>query len=199
MSDARARLAAVTFCLAATAGCHTGGKTTDRVHETTDTRVDASPGLFEVTETAEEFKNKLAAFRFPERIVQLAEDGKPVIQLLSIRNETDEHFDTHILTDKVREVVTDTQKAVFTAETENLPDLARAQQAQAVGGVDPREKVEDGRAAGARYALLGRLKNIRKSNGEVTENTIIFTLELDDLERRIAVLIASKEFRLTKS
>src|SRR5438094_742160 len=104
--------AAAVFCVFASSGCRSatvhGGDVT-----MWEKPIDTEPGFGEVQEAAEQFKNKLANFHFPERVQRLYEDGRPVIALLTVANETDDHFNVDILTDKVREIVTDSQKAVF--------------------------------------------------------------------------------------
>jgi PBP1b-binding outer membrane lipoprotein LpoB len=179
-------------------GC--GGKQVKREDPQKDTHVDSEPGLFEVEETAQKMKDKLAAYRFPDAILQKYPDHRARARLMSIRNETDRHFNVNILTDKVREILMDTDKIVFVTDADRLGEFKQSEMyEQDSGDVDPNEAIKGGKGAGAHYAMIGRLKNLRKANSDVKENTIIFTLELHDQQRREVVIIANKEFRLSKS
>lgn len=184
--------------LALAGGC---GKEVKRENPQADTHVDTEPGLFEVDETAHKMKDKLAAYHFPDAIVKKYEDRRVRARLMSIRNETDRHFNVNILTDKVREVLMDTDKIVFVTDKDRLGEFKESETyEQDSGDVDPNEAIKGGKGAGAHYALIGRLKNLRKQGvDDNKENTIIFTLELHDQQRREVVIICNKEFRLSKS
>jgi len=182
---------------ASTLGCQ---KQVTRENPAADTHVDQEPGLFEVTETAEQMKNKLANYHFPDRITAKYEDHIPRCRLLSVKNETDNHFNVNILTDKVRETLTDCGKIIFVSDKERLGEMKDAENYEKDSGdVEQSTAMDSGKGSGAAYVLYGRLKNMRKGNADVKENTIIFTLELVDQSKRESVLIASKEFRLSKS
>jgi hypothetical protein len=177
-------------------GC---GKEVKRENPQADTHLDTEPGLFEVTETSEQMKQALAGYHFPDRITMKYDDRIPRCRLMTIRNETDRHFNTNILTDKVRETLTDTGKLIFVADKDRLSELKDSENyEQQSGDVDQSQAIEAGKGSGAAYALIGRLKNLRKANEDVKENTIIFTLELVDQTKRESVIIKSKEFRLSK-
>lgn len=189
--------AALVSLALAGAGC--GGNQVRREDPQKDTRVDSEPGLFEVHETAQRMKEKLAAYHFPESVVAKYPDHRVRARLMSIRNETDRHFNVNILTDDVREVLMDTDKIVFVTDKDRLGEFKESETyEQESGDVDPNEAIKGGKGAGAHYAMIGRLKNLRKANSDVKENTIIFTLELHDQQRREVVIIANKEFRLSK-
>src|SRR5437660_8571336 len=85
---------------ASSLGCQ---KQVTRENPAADTHLDQEPGLFEVTETAEQMKNKLANYHFPDAICAKYDDHIPRVRLLTVKNETDNHFNVNILTDKVRE------------------------------------------------------------------------------------------------
>jgi hypothetical protein len=165
-----------------------------------DTHLDTEPGLYECKETAKKLADKLRNFnRFaPSK----APDGLPRCRLLKIINETDRHFNVDILTDEVDKVLADTGKIVLVTDARRLEELKKAEDYEKNSGdVDPNEAMESGKGAGARYVLYGRLKNLRKQDDDGKENTIIFTLQIDDQQRRETVpgLKENAEFRLTKS
>jgi len=177
-------------------GCQ---KEVKRENPQADTHVDQEPGLFEVEETAAKMKEAIAGYHFPEKYTTKYDDHLPRVRLLTVKNETDNHFNTNILTDKVRETLTDSGKIIFVANKENLGEMKEAENYdKASGDVDQSTTMEEGKGSGAAYYLAGRLKNMRKKNEDVKENTIIFTLELIDAKKRETVLIQSKEFRTTK-
>ena len=182
------------------AGSGCADKSVKRQDPQKDTTVDDKPGLFECKETAQQMKGKLANYHFPDAVLAKYSDRRPRCRLMSIRNETSDHFNVNILTDEVREVLMETDKLVFVTDKDRLGEFKESETyEQESGDVDPNEAVKAGKGAGAHYAMIGRLKNLKKSNEDVKENTIIFTLELHDQQRREVVLIANKEFRLTKA
>ena len=166
--------------MTAMVGC---AKTVTREDPQADTHKDTNPGLYECKECAKKFRDRLIAFNHwaPSK----APDGLPRCRLMKIINETDRHFNVDILTDEVSQVLADTGKIVFVTSEERLGEMKKSEQYETQSGdVDPNEAMESGKGAGARYVLYGRLKNIRKSDGDGSENTIIFTLQMDDQQRR---------------
>lgn len=181
------------------AGC---AKEVTRGDPNADTHVDTEPGLFEVEEVANQMKNALANYHFTESVTARYEDRIPRCRLLTIKNETDNHFNTHILTDRVREILMDTGKIVFVADKERLGEMKESETyEQDSGDVNKNEQVRAGQGAGAILVLIGRMSNIRKSGDGVKENTIVFSLEIQNQERREALpgLTKTKNFRLSKS
>jgi hypothetical protein len=178
-------------------GC---AKTVTREDPQADTHKDTNPGLYECKECAKKFRDRL--INFNHWAPSNAPDGLPRCRFVKIKNETDRHFNVDILTDEVQQVLADTGKIVFVTDGEMLGDLKKSENYETQSGdVDPNEQMQSGKGAGARYVLYGRLKNIRKADGDGSENTIIFTIQIDDQQRRETVpgLKENTEFRLAKS
>ncbi len=192
-------LAAAPILSVALMGC---AKEVTREDPQKDTHLDTEPGLFEVTATAEEFKTKVANYHFPDEIVAKYPDHKVVAQLMRIKNETDTHFNTKLLGDKIREILTDSDKVVFMVENEDLGEEKESERYQQESGdVRGDQQIKKGMGAGAAYSVRGRIANIRKFSAEqgAQENTFVFTLQMDDKEQRVTRIISRKEFRLRKS
>ena len=64
----------------------------------------------------DEMKEAVAGYHFPDKYTQKYDDRLPRVRLLSVKNETDNHFNSNILTDKVREVLTDGGKRAVVNE-----------------------------------------------------------------------------------
>lgn len=179
-----------------TTGC---AKTVRRDDPMADTHKDTEPGLFECEQTANGFKNKLANYHFPDRIVNLYEDRKVVVQLMKGKNETNFHFNMNALTDRVRRVLTDSDKIVFMVETGDLAEEKESETYQQESGdVRKEEQIKGGQGAGAHYGLRLRITNFAKSGDGEKENTFTFTIDLQDKERRTTVVTFQQDFRLTK-
>ncbi len=181
------------------AGCH---KEITRENPQADTHVDMKPGLFEVDDCAHKFKDKLAAFRFPDDAVQKFGSPMPVA-LLRFKNETAEHnFDVAAFTDSIRDTLMETGKVAFQVEKERVGEAAEQQNyEQNFNNTDPNQQAAQGTAAGTRYLLYGRMVEIAKRNASegVSENSYIISIEMLDKQRNLTVILARQEYRLRKS
>jgi PBP1b-binding outer membrane lipoprotein LpoB len=159
--------------------------------------VDENLGLTDVQQTAENMKNELAGFNFPDADKDPV-DGRVRLRVLTVANDTSEHFDEKILTDKIRKVMLSSGKIVCVAEKESIADLHKERaygDAMAQGTSAPKE----GRVKFGRYALVGRVKSITKRNADVKLRDYIFTLDLVNTESEEILLTAEKEIRKVKN
>jgi PBP1b-binding outer membrane lipoprotein LpoB len=190
---------AIVFALAfAFAGCT---KEVTREDPNKDTHVDTRPGLYEVNDCANKFLNeKLAPFRFPDDAVQ--KYGMPMpVALLPFRNDTNEHFDTQLLGDSLRETLQNSGKVAFQITQDRIADSMNQQAYEnSSNSTDPNQIKTEGQAAGTRYSLYGRIANLDKRDRAegVHENTIIVTIEMLDKQRNLSVLIQRDTYRLRR-
>jgi hypothetical protein len=179
------------------AGCH---KEVTRENPQADTHVDIKPGLFEVDDCAHKFKDKLAAFRFPDDAV--TKFGTPMpVALLRFKNETADHFDTALFTDSIRDTLMETGKVAFQIEKERVGEAAEQQNyEQNFNNTDPNQQAAQGTAAGTRYLLYGRIAEIAKRDASegLAENTYVVTIEMLDKQRNLSILISREKYRLRR-
>jgi hypothetical protein len=175
---------ALAALLVAAVGCH---KEITRENPQADTHVDLKPGLFEVNDSANKFKEKLANFRFPDDAIQKYGTPMPVA-LLPFKNDTHEHFDTKLFTDAMRDILQETGKVAFQIEADRVGDAA-AQDAyeKNFNSTDPNQQITENQAAGTRYVCFGRIASIVKTNAAdgVSENTYVITMEFIDKQRKL--------------
>jgi PBP1b-binding outer membrane lipoprotein LpoB len=183
--------------LAGSTGC---SKDVTRENAQADTHVDTKPGLFEVKQSAQKLKEKLANYRFPDDAVQKYGTPMPVA-LYRFKNDTHEHFDTELFTDEMRDILTETGKVAFQIVADRVGE-AQAQDTyeKNFNSTDPNQQITENAAAGTRYAMYGRLAAIPKTDRSkgVDENTMVVTMEMLDKQKKLTVLIAKTEFRLRK-
>jgi len=191
----RRSFAVLAIFTACAAGCT--DKSVKRADPKAQENVTMEMGLTEVQETAEEMKNEIANFQFPAEDVALYKDGRVRVRVLSVDNRTSEHFDIKILTDKIRKTMLNSGKIVV-AEKENLAELQQERDYQdAMAKKETAAKT--GNATGARYALVGKCKAIKKQNEDVKLSDYIFTLDLVNVETEETLLTAEKEIRKVKN
>jgi len=184
--------------LIALAGCH---KEVTRENPQADTHVDLKPGLFEVNDSAHQFKAKLAEFRFPDDAVQKYGSPMPVA-LLRFKNDTHEHFDTALFTDAMRDVLAETGKVAFQIESNRAGEAADQDTFEKnFNSTDPNQQITEGQAAGTRYLMYGRIASIVKHDADagVSENTYVVTMEMLDKQRKLTVIGPQRaQYRLRK-
>jgi hypothetical protein len=178
-------------------GCH---KEVTRENPDADTHVDLRPGLYEVNDSANKFRDKLAGFRFPEEAVQ--KYGMPMpVALLRFKNDTADHFDTKLFTDSMRDVLMQTGKVAFQIEADRVGEAAdQNTYEQNFNSTDPNQQKTEGQGAGTRYLMYGRIASISKFNADsgVAENTYVVTMEMLDKQKNLSVLLSREEYRLRK-
>jgi PBP1b-binding outer membrane lipoprotein LpoB len=187
--------AAVALALALLPACATTG--VQYVSPEDQEAVDENLGLTDVQQTAENMKNELAGFSFPDEDKDPV-DGRVRLRVLTVANDTSEHFNQKILTDKIRKVMLSSGKIVCVAERENIEEIGterRRGEVLSEGANAPKA----GRVKFGRYALVGRVKSITKRSSDVKLRDYIFTLDLVNTETEEILLTAEKEIRKVRN
>ncbi len=128
----------------------------------------------------------------------ISEAHRPVVQVASVRNKTDEHIDTEALTDKIRTTLLQSGKVQFTA-AEVRPEIANELQYQTSSGyVNPATAKKVGKQVGADYLLEGEISTIKKSKGGTRDVYYKINLNLVDLETGLITWADEKEIRKTE-
>lgn len=178
-------------------GC---SKDVTRENPQADTHVDLKPGLYEVNDSATKFKEKLAAFRFPDDAVQKYGTPMPVA-LLQFKNDTHEHFDTKLFTDAMRDILSETGKVAFQIESDRVGEAsAQDTYEKNFNSTDPNQQITENQAAGTRYLCYGRIASIVKNDASkgISENTYVVTMEMLDKQRKLTVIPYRAQYRLRK-
>ncbi len=90
---------------------------------------------------------------------------RPVVIVYPVANRTSEHIDTGGITDDIREELLQANRFRFLNETQR-DNIARELDYQYNSGmVDPAQRIEKARQAGADYILSGTLRSIEKEEG----------------------------------
>lgn len=91
---------------------------------------------------------------------------RPVVIVYPVANRTSEHIDTSGITDDIREELLQANRFRFLNEAQR-DNIARELDYQYNSGmVDPAQRIERARQAGADYMLSGTLRSIEKEEGK---------------------------------
>jgi uncharacterized protein (TIGR02722 family) len=114
-------------------------------------------------------------------------EGRPVIIIYGISNQTDEHINTSGITDDIRQEILRTGSFRFVSEAQR-DNIERELAYQYGGAVSPETRVERARQVGAQYMLTGSLRSIEKKEPRqirLKKKTLMYyslNLELTDLK-----------------
>ncbi len=87
---------------------------------------------------------------------------QPVVIIYGVANRTSEHIDTSGITDDIREQLLQAGRFRFLNETQRENIANELDYQYNSGMVDPRQRIEQARQAGADYILSGTLRSIEK-------------------------------------
>ncbi len=125
----------------------------------------------------------------------IQERHRPVLQVASVRNKTQEHIDTEAITDKIRTALLQSGKVQFTAGELRQEILDELEYQSGSGYVDPSTRKRMGKQVGADYLLAGEISSIAKKRGGTKDVYYKFTLNLIDLETGLIAWADEKEIR----
>lgn len=92
--------------------------------------------------------------------------NRPIVIVYPVANRTSEHIDTSGITDDIREELLQSQRFRFLNEVQR-DNIARELDYQYNSGmVDPAQRIEKARQAGADFILSGTLRSIEKEEGK---------------------------------
>jgi PBP1b-binding outer membrane lipoprotein LpoB len=188
-------MAAGVAALVGTSGCT--DRTVQREDPNKAENVTMELGLTDIQETAENMKNEIAGFNFPDEDKDPS-DGRVRVRVFTVANDSSEHFNVKILTDKIRKVMLSSGKIVCVAEKENIAEIHQ-ERAYGEAMSEGANKPKQGKVKFGRYGLVGRIKAIKKQNEDVKLTDYIFTLDLVNTETEEILLTAEKEIRKVKN
>jgi len=122
-------------------------------------------------------------------------DGRPVIFVDNIRNNTHEHIDTKSITDKIRTILLKHGKVRITARSDIPHSLLQEQEFQNSNLADPKTIVKMGKLAGAKYILFGDISSIEKRHSGNRDIWFKITLNLTNVQNGLIEWADDKEIR----
>jgi uncharacterized protein (TIGR02722 family) len=122
-------------------------------------------------------------------------DGRPVIFVDHVRNNTHEHIDTKSITDKIRTILLKHGKARITARSDIPDTLIQEQDFQNSNLADPGAIIKMGKLAGAQYILFGDISSIEKRSGGNRDVWFKITLNLTNTQDGLIEWAEDKEIR----
>ena len=120
---------------------------------------------------------------------------RPVLQVSSVLNNTDEHIDTKAITDKIRTTLIQSGKVQFSASEVRQEVIDELEFQRGSEYVDPSTSKKIGKQVGADYLLAGEITSIRKSKDGTKDVYYKMTLNLVDLETGLISWADEKEIR----
>lgn len=122
--------------------------------------------------------------------------NRPVVQVSTVKNKTNEHIDTKAVTDKIRTALVKTGMVRMTAVSDANREMLENLEYQSESGVVSKKSAKGiGKQIGADYLLYGELGSIVKEAGRSTDVYYKFTLNLVDVETGIIEWSDEKEIR----
>jgi uncharacterized protein (TIGR02722 family) len=122
-------------------------------------------------------------------------EGRPVIFVDHVRNNTHEHIDTKSITDKIRTILLKHGKARITARSDIPDTLLQEQDFQNSNLADPGTIIKMGKLAGAQYILFGDISSIEKRSGGKRDVWFKITLNLTNTQDGLIEWADDKEIR----
>jgi penicillin-binding protein activator len=122
-------------------------------------------------------------------------EGRPVILVDNIRNNTHEHIDTKSISDKIRTILLKHGKVKITARSDIPDSILREQEFQTSNLADPKTMVKMGKLAGAKYILFGEITSIVKRNGGKRDVWYKITMNLTRVQDGLIEWADDKEIR----
>lgn len=125
----------------------------------------------------------------------IQEQHRPVLQVATVKNKTNEHIDTKAITDKIRTTLLNSGKVQFTAAEVRQEILDELEYQRASGYVDPETRKPVGKQVGTDYLLTGEIASIAKRKDDTRDVYYKVTLNLVDLETGLIAWAEEKEIR----
>jgi penicillin-binding protein activator len=180
------RLLPCLICVAALAGCGTPPDAATYV-DTNGSHLITNVSQINVQDFATA-SHQMVQSLLNSGVVEKAAHQPAVFQINRITNDTDQQFDTEMLTGKIQDTLTQTGKIAFTgisdAAAQGVSDALAAQ-----NGSAPLSHLYD-------YSLSGKVMYDKTSAGDVKQSTYIFRLQLVD--ERTDLVVWSDEKPITK-
>ena len=125
----------------------------------------------------------------------IQEQHRPVVQVASVQNKTNEHIDTKAITDKIRTTLIQSGKVRFSAgESRDLVNRELEYQSGS-GYVDSNTRKRIGKQVGSDYLLTGAVSSIKKRRGKTVDVYYQITMNLVNLETGLIDWSDEKDIR----
>ena len=118
----------------------------------------------------------------------IQERNRPVLQVATVKNKTNEHIDTKAITDKIRTTLINSGKVEFTAADIRQEVLDELEYQRQSGYVDSETRKPVGKQVGADFLLAGEISSINKQRGNTKDIYYKITLNLVNLETGLIAL-----------
>jgi len=125
----------------------------------------------------------------------IQEQSRPVLQVSTVLNKTDEHVDTKSITDKIRTTLIQSNMVRFSAAEVRDEMISELEYQRGSGYVDSATGKRVGRQVGADYLLTGEITKIRKQRDKTIDVYMKMTLNLVNLESGLIDWADEKEIR----
>ena len=125
----------------------------------------------------------------------IKERHRPILQVASIKNKTNEHIDTKSITDKIRTTLLNSGVVQFTASEIRREVIEELEYQRESDYVDPKTQKRKGRHVGTDFLLTGEITAIKKQKGRTKDVYYKITLNLVDLETALIAWADEKEIR----
>jgi len=125
----------------------------------------------------------------------IQESHRPVLQVATVKNKTNEHIDTKAITDKIRTTLLNSGKVQFTAAEVRQEVLDELEYQRGSGYVDPETRKPVGKQVGTDFLLAGEITSITKQKDDTKDVYYKITLNLVDLETGLISWADEKEIR----
>jgi uncharacterized protein (TIGR02722 family) len=183
------------LCLGAllpVAGCERGGVRTDESREGLTSTHDLDFKDYQIAAEA------LIGSLLQSGAIDRSDGLQPILVIAPIRNDTLQHLDTQLLTDKVRIALNKSGKALTTTAVglQGPEDAAtRAVQQDLPGDtmIDPSSLPQAGKVQAPNFSLAGNITQLKTEIGRAEESYFAIHLTLTDLVTRLAVWEDEKE------
>ena len=187
-----ARLATVAFAACWMFGCYAGPRAFTRgVYE--------DPNTIEMlSDQFNENDLQLIAKKMVNSLAQSAEfaqlQGRPIIVVGDMQNDTSEHIDMRSLADKIQVELSHTGKFAFT-DAQTRQQVAQEYEYQQSGYVRPETAKGPGQQLGADFLMTGEISSIRQQVG--ADETVYYkmTVKLHNLRTGVIEWTDQKELR----
>jgi len=128
-------------------------------------------------------------------VVELTQQGRPILFVDSVRNKTEEHIDTESVTDTIVNKLLRSGKFQFVDMTAVEAVQGQFGYQRNSGLVDPSKAAAVGRQVGAKYMVYGSLSSITKQNKKEKDVYYKFTLKMTSIESGLLIWQDEKEIR----
>ncbi len=125
----------------------------------------------------------------------IQEQNRPVLQVATVKNKTNEHIDTRSITDKIRTTLIQSGKVRFSAAESRDEVLEELEYQRGSGYVNAETRKQVGKQVGADYLLTGEISSIAKHRGNTRDVYYKITLNLVNLETGLIDWADEKEIR----